>query len=102
MRIFGYFAAAISVSGFAKNFIGHSMFDCPEATETAPTRTSFNGIVFDALTTISNGPPASPGDRYKFQRPRSSAVVDFVSPRNVTVTLSRSVDSPQTCTGNPR
>src|SRR5258706_16134056 len=78
------------------------MLDWPDATQTSPTSTSLSVTVLVAFTTRENGPPASPGDKYRLQRPRSSVVAVLLSPRNVTATLSPGVALPQTCTGIPR
>src|ERR1700722_1870869 len=102
MRIRGYCAAAISVCALTRPVTGNSMFDWPDATQTSLTRMSLSVIVFVALTSNGNGPPASPGERKTLQRPSSAAVVDFVSPRNVAETASCGAAMPQTCTGSPR
>src|SRR5258708_27285898 len=78
------------------------MLDWPDATQTSTTSTSLSVMVLVAFTIRENGPPASPGDKYRLQRPRSSAVSVLVSPRNVTAMLSPRVALPQTCTGIPR
>jgi TolB protein len=43
---------AISASAFVSSFMGNSILDCPDATHTSPTSTSFRVIVFAAFTVI--------------------------------------------------
>ena len=80
-RIRGWRAAAISAFASPAQPTGHSILDCPEATQTSPTSTSFSTVV---LMVRVNGPPASPGGRYTLQRPSESVTATRFCPRNAT------------------
>src|SRR5258706_8868921 len=98
----GLEAAAISPAGFARSCKANSMFDCPEATHTSPTSTSWNVMAFEAFTVSVKGPPAEDGGRYKLHLPRSSAVVLACVPRNSAATRSPDAAIPHTWMGRSR
>ena len=72
------------------------MLDCPDDTQISPAQTSFRRIVFDAWTFISNGPPASPGRRWRLQRPTHRQPCFGFRPEKLTETASLAAAIPQT------
>src|SRR5258706_1430334 len=94
-RICGYCASAISCSALLQPPRLISMFDWPEQTQTSPTKTFFNVIVFFPATTISNGPPAFNGLSVTDHLPPASAVGLTGCFLNVTVTFSPGAAVPQ-------
>src|SRR5688572_22995024 len=77
------------------------MLDCPEPTQTSPTRTSLMMIGLEPAPAIfsSSAPPAVTGSSLSDHLPCWSDVADFLCPRNVTSTFSPAPAVPQTGTG---
>src|ERR1700692_3042445 len=78
---------------------GNSMFDCPDESHTAPTRTSFTTISLEPLTTMLKGPVfvwlRLSRTRH---RPLASAAVSALASPTRTVTDSPGPDHPHTGT----
>ena len=79
------------------------MLDCPEASQTSPTRMSVSVTVFLPRMTSDRGSAlaASAGSSTR-QRPAASAVVSTVWPAKITETFSPASATPQTGTGLSR
>src|SRR5215217_2640136 len=82
---------------------GHSMLDCPEPSQTSPTRTSSSSrvllplmVIFCALALASNL------GRVTFHLPSSSALAVAALPPKLTVTDSPLSAQPQTTSGLSR
>src|SRR5205085_12344165 len=99
-RICGLEQAAISASDSKDCLSGNSMFDCPLQTQTSPTRTLANSILFLPWTMSVSGPPAFRCDSLTIHLP-PLALVLASCPRNLTVTSSPSSAQPQTGTRIP-
>ena len=77
------------------------MFDCPDPTQTSPTKISFTVIEFFPAIVISAGPPGFNFASFTIHLPSAPAVADFVCPSNFTVTFSPGSAVPQTGTTIP-
>src|SRR5262245_35763324 len=100
-RTIGLVAASIAFSRSNVRFSGHSMFDCPEQTQTSPTRMSLTVTVFFPLIVSSYGPPAGNLDTCNFHVPSAFAAIigdvdDPLSPLIETLTCSPGSAVPQT------
>src|SRR5687767_258794 len=81
-------------------FIGISIFDCPEQSQTSPIRTLLSVTAFPSLMEISNGPPADGVVIISLHFPDASVLVLYLllSHVGVTVIEDPGADQPQTGT----
>ena len=87
IRICGYLAEAFSSPPLRTAFTGNCMLDCPEASQTSPTKTSLTVTVFLPLTVRGTGSLAESGSSLTLHFPVVSAVTVLVCPAMVTVQL---------------
>ena len=79
--------------------IGFSMFDCPEHTQTSPTRMLERVIVLAAVTVILNGPPADIFGSLTDHLPSAAAVAETEDLPSRTLTFSPAAAQPHTGIG---
>ena len=85
IRILGYWAAAISASAFVSSFMGNSMFGLSRRYPDIAYQHVIQRKRIRSFHRHLKRTTGLAGRKYRLQRPSSSASVDFVSPRNVTV-----------------
>jgi hypothetical protein len=74
------------------------MLDCPEQIQTSPTRILWIVIVWEALMTISYGPPAFRGGSVSIHLPSAEVLVTYVFLLNDILTASPAAAQPHTGT----
>ncbi len=103
MRRCGSWADAISSLAPAELATRHSMFDCPEASQTSPTRTSLITF-FSAAASMTRSAPISLAFKpfnCTIQSPCPSALVAYSAPAKRTVTGTPAPVHPQTRAVSP-